>query len=63
MDTKNILQSVKNFFKYFLGPEIHAGTDWRGDYVEVNGERHYHQGSAVINFKNGWRAKIKVSQG
>lgn len=44
-------------------PEFHVGCDDQGDYVEVNGERHYHEGSSIIKFKNGWTAEVKVTNG
>lgn len=56
---QNLLRSIK----YWLMPEFHVGCDDQGDYVEVNGERHYHEGSSIIKFKNGWTAEVKVTNG
>lgn len=61
-----IVSKVRNLsrsIKYFLMPEFHIGCDAQGDYVEVNGERHYHVGSSTVEFKNGWRAEIEVTNG
>ena len=46
---------------HFYETEIHVGTDWQGNYVEVNGERHYYSQSEKIKFKNGWRATIDIT--
>ena len=41
--------------------DIVVGSDFKGDYVEINGERHYHNGSEKIKFKNCCTAIVKVT--